>query len=152
MRYTTVVDPGVDYDPRQFANEIAVYLADPDGWVSRGVTFTSVARASEADVVVHLTPASKMTSIGCDAALSCAEFNGRQVHLNANRWFKGARPSKLDLRSYRQYMVTHEIGHILGYDHTRCPGRGVPAPIMVQQTLGIGPCKPNTRVTKYDSK
>jgi hypothetical protein len=40
MRYTTVVDPGVDYDPRQFADEIAVYLADPDGWLSRGVTFT----------------------------------------------------------------------------------------------------------------
>jgi hypothetical protein len=152
MRYTTVIDPGVTYDPRQFADEIAVYLADPDGWLSRGVTFTQVARVSDADVVIHLTPLAKMRSIGCDPALSCAEFNGRHIHLNAKRWLGGAPPSKLALSAYRQYMVTHEMGHILGYDHTRCPGRGVPAPVMVQQTMGIGPCKPNTRVTKYDSK
>ena len=151
MRYATVVDPGVDYDPRQFAQEIAIYLADPDGWTSRGVTFTQ-SSVSTADMVIHLTPLAKMKSIGCDPALSCAEFNGRHVHLNASRWGDGARESKLSLKAYRQYMVTHEVGHILGYDHTRCPGRGVPAPVMVQQTLGIGPCKPNTRVTKYDSK
>ena len=151
MRYATVVDPGVDYDPRQFAQEIAIYLADPDGWVSRGVTFVP-SSVSKADMVIHLTPREKMTSIGCDAALSCAEFNGRQVHLNAKRWGEGAPPSGLRLEAYRQYMVTHEVGHILGYDHSRCPGRGVPAPVMLQQTLGIGPCKPNTRVTKYDTK
>lgn len=152
MRYTTVVDPGVDYDPHQFATEIAVYLADPDGWLSRGVTFTHVGHASKADTVIHLTPVSQMKSIGCDAALSCAEFNGRQIHLNAKRWGEGAPPSGLRLEAYRQYMVTHEMGHILGYDHTRCPGKGVPAPIMIQQTMGIGQCKPNTRVTKYDTK
>lgn len=152
MRYTTVVDPGVEYDPRQLKEELAVYLADPGGWVSRGVTFTYVSRPSDADVVIHLTPAKRMASFGCDTALSCAEFNGRHVYLNAKRWFKGAAPSKLSLYAYRQYMVTHELGHILGYDHTRCPGRGVPAPVMIQQTMGIGPCKPNTRVTKYDVK
>jgi len=152
MRYTTVVDPGVDYDPRQFATEIDVYLSDPDGWISRGVTFTRVAQASKADTVIHLTPMTKMTSIGCDAALSCAEFNGRAIHLNAKRWGEGAPPSGLRLEAYRQYMVTHEMGHILGYDHTRCPGKGVPAPIMIQQTMGIGQCNPNTRVTKYDTK
>ena len=152
MRYTTVVDPGVDYDPRQFANEIAVYLADPDGWLSRGVTFTPVRESSKADVVIHLVPVSKMQSIGCDSHLSCAEFNGRQIHLNAMRWGEGAAPSGLRLEAYRQYMVTHEMEHILGYDHTRCPGKGVPAPVMIQQTMGIGACKPNTRVTKYDSK
>ncbi len=152
MRYATVLDPGIVYDPRQFADEIAVYLADPDGWISRGVTFTPVRRPSDADVVIHLTPMKAMNSMGCDAALSCAEFNGRHIHLNAKRWFEGAPPSKLALSAYRQYMVTHEMGHILGYDHSRCPGRGVPAPIMLQQTMGIGPCKPNTRVTKYDTK
>jgi hypothetical protein len=152
MRYTTVVDPGVDYDPRQFANEIAVYLADPDGWLSRGVTFTPVRESSTADVVIHLTPMARMKANGCDSHLSCAEFNGRQIHLNAMRWGDGARESKLSLKAYRQYMVTHEMGHILGYDHTRCPGKGVPAPVMIQQTMGIGACKPTTRVTKYDSK
>jgi hypothetical protein len=152
MRYATVVDPGVDYDPRQFAQEIAVYLADPDGWLSRGVTFTRVADSSKAHVVIHLTPASRMKAIGCDSHLSCAESNGRRIHLNAMRWGEGARESKLPLKAYRQYMVTHEMGHILGYDHTSCPGTGVPAPVMIQQTLGIGQCKPNTAVTPYDRK
>ena len=151
MRYATVVDPGVVYDPQQFAREIAIYLADPDGWVSRGVTFVP-SSVSRAQMVIHLTPFSAMKSLGCDAALSCAEFNGREVHLNAKRWGEGARESKLSLKAYRQYMVTHEVGHILGYDHSRCPGRGVPAPVMLQQTMGIGPCKPNTRLTKNDSK
>jgi len=152
MRYATVVDPGVDYDPRQFANEIDVYLADPDGWLSRGVTFTRVTDSSKAHVVIHLTAASRMKAIGCDSHLSCAEFHGRQVHLNAKRWGEGAPPSGLRLEAYRQYMVTHEMGHILGYDHSRCPGKGVPAPIMIQQTLGLGECKPNTAVTPYDRK
>lgn len=150
MRYTTVVDPGVSYDPRQFADEIAIYLADPDGWVSRGITFVASTRHPE--MVIHLTPQSKMRAIGCDSHLSCAEFNGREVHLNANRWLHGAPASRLALSAYRQYMVTHEVGHILGYDHQSCPGRGQPAPVMVQQTLGIGVCKPNTRLTVYDRK
>jgi hypothetical protein len=140
------------YDARQFADEIAIYLADPDGWVSRGVRFRPVPHPSDADVVIHLTPMRDMNAMGCDEALSCAEFNGRHIHLNATRWFRGASPSKLALSAYRQYMVTHEMGHILGYDHSRCPGRGVPAPVMLQQTMGIGPCKPNTRLTNYDSK
>jgi hypothetical protein len=152
MRYATVVDPGVDYDPRQFANEIAVYLADPDGWRSRGVTFTRVADVSKAHVVIHLTPASKMKALGCEPHLSCAESNGRRIHLNAMRWGEGARASKLSLKAYRQYMVTHEMGHILGYDHTSCPGTGLPAPVMIQQTLGLGECNPNTAVTPYDRK
>jgi hypothetical protein len=150
MRYTTVIDRGVDYDPQVFAQEIDIYLADPDGWMSRGVTF--VRSRAKPDMVIHLTPASTMRMLKCDEALSCAELNGRHVYLNETRWNKGAPPSGLELKAYRQYMVTHEVGHILGYDHTKCPGRGVPAPIMLQQTIGIGPCKPNTRVTKYDVK
>ena len=54
--------------------------------------------------------------------------------------------SKLSLEDYRQYMVSHEIGHILGHEHVKCPCVGCKAPIMMQQTLGIGKCQPNTNV------
>jgi hypothetical protein len=145
MRYTTVVDRGVSYAPRQFAEEVDIYLADPDGW---GIPF--VRSSSKPDMVIHLTPVSALPGLGCDTTLSCAEFKGRHVHLNADRWLHGAPKSRLPLEEYRQYMVTHEVGHILGHEHQRCPGRGVPAPIMVQQTRGIGVCTPNTRVTSYD--
>jgi len=43
-------------------------------------------------------------------------------------------------------MVSHEMGHILGHQHEKCTHKGYPAPIMMQQTLGIGKCSPNTAV------
>jgi hypothetical protein len=43
-------------------------------------------------------------------------------------------------------MVSHEMGHILGKEHVKCPGKGKKAPIMLQHTLGIGECIPNTDV------
>ena len=45
-------------------------------------------------------------------------------------------------------MVSHEMGHILGKGHKNCKGLGYYAPIMLQQTLGIGKCIPNTNVKK----
>ncbi len=148
--YTTVVDSDVSYPSQMFADEVAAYLADPDGWRSEGYTFV---RTSNPKVVIHLTSPTTLATNACqDATLSCAEMNGRHMYLNADRWSKGASPSKLVLKAYRQYMVTHEMGHILGYDHVKCPGKGEPAPLMMQQTLGIGDCSPNTKLTASDRK
>ncbi len=150
VRYTTVVDRDVPYDARRFAQEVETYLADPDGWISRGYTFV---RSRTPDVIIHLSSSEYLQSNGCkDAGLSCAEMNGRNMYLNAMRWAKGASKSKLELKDYRQYMVSHEMGHILGYDHVRCPAPNKAAPIMLQQTKGIGNCKPNTKLTDADRK
>lgn len=148
--YTTLVDKDVDYPPSQFAMEVAIYLSDPDGWVSEGYTFV---RGSSPAVVIHLSSPEYLAKNGCkDPSLSCAEMNGRHMYLNAMRWTKGAPQSKLELDAYRQYMVSHEMGHILGREHVDCPQEGAPVPIMVQQTKGIGKCKPNTKLTERDRK
>jgi hypothetical protein len=150
IRYTTVVDPDVEYSSKTFANEVAIYLADPDGWVSEGYRFI---RSRSPSVVIHLSSPQYLSKNGChDASLSCAEMNGRHMHLNFMRWTEGAPASKLSLDPYRQYMVSHEMGHILGHDHVTCPGPGAPAPIMLQQTKGIGTCRPNTKLTAKDRK
>ena len=142
VKYSTVVDKDVEYDSLRFAQEVDAYLADPDGWVSRGYTFV---RSRSPNVIVHLSSPAYLQTNGCrDGSLSCAEMNGRNMYLNAMRWTKGASKSKLELKAYRQYMVSHEMGHILGYDHVQCPGDKKPAPIMLQQTKGIGKCRPNT--------
>jgi hypothetical protein len=120
-------------------------LNDPDGWSKKGYFFIPV--SMNADVIIRLSsPETIEKKCGLPKGLSCAELGGKNMYLNADRWFHGASKSRLSLDNYRQYMVSHEIGHILGFDHEQCPCKGCPAPIMMQQTLGIGQCKPSTKV------
>jgi hypothetical protein len=143
VRYRTAVDPDVKYNPKQFQEEIAIYLADPDGWAQ---WYTFVYAPKGPAKLIRLCQPSTLKHEGCkDDSLSCAVLGGNMIWLNADRWFHGSAASKLPLLEYRQYMVSHEMGHSLGHDHEKCPGSG-PAPIMMQQTLGIGTCSPNTKV------
>lgn len=148
VTYRTSVDPDVSYSPKRFAQEVAIYLADPDGWAQQ-YTFKVGAGGKH----IRLCNPHVLESNGCDdGTLSCAVLGGKDIWLNADRWIRGAPASKLSLEEYRQYMVTHEMGHSLGHDHVKCPGRGMPAPLMMQQTLGIGACTPNTKLTDIDLK
>lgn len=147
VRYRTQVDPDVDYDAEQFRKEVTIYLADPDGWVQY---YRFVYASTGPAKVVRLSSPTTLTTEGCkDDSLSCATLNGSGIWLNATRWMHGAPASHLPLEEYRQYMVSHEMGHSLGFDHVKCPGQG-PAPVMLQQTLGIGACTPNTKLTTID--
>ena len=150
VRYTALVDPDVRYPQEEFTTLLQIYLADPDGWEEHGYRFKHV--TANPDVAIRLvTPANIVKVCGLPENLSCAELGGKHMYLNANRWLHGSAASKQSLDGYRQYVVSHEMGHILGYDHVKCPGGG-PAPIMLQQTLGIGQCAPNTKITKIDLK
>ena len=73
------------------------------------------------------------------ANVSCW-WGGRAV-LNLHRWVRGSATYGTDLTSYRTYLVNHEVGHGLGHRHVSCPAPGRPAPIMVQQTLGLEGCR-----------
>jgi hypothetical protein len=124
---------------------VVTYLNDPDGWSKKGYFFEPV--SMNQDVSIHLSSQSTIDkNCGLEGKLSCAELGGKTIWLNSDRWYHGASKSKLTLDNYRQYMVSHEMGHILGYDHTECVCPGCPAPIMMQQTKGIGKCTPNTKV------
>jgi hypothetical protein len=147
IRYRFVVDSDVQKlynitDPENIAFLIATYLNSPHGW---GYFFEPVTKNE--DVLIRLSsPKTIKSKCGLPQNLSCAEMNGKNMYLNADRWFHGAPKSKQNLDGYRQYVVLHEMGHILGHEHKKCPCKGCPAPIMMQQTLGIGECKPNTHV------
>lgn len=151
ITYICVVDADVNYSQSEFTKEVKAYLADKHGWISRGYSFREV--KANPRCVIHLSSPRTIREVGCsDPSLSCAEMGGKHLHLNAMRWTTGAKQSELPLKEYRQYMVSHEMGHILGFDHVTCPAPGAPAPIMMQQTLGIGSCKPNTKLTEKDGR
>ena len=71
----------------------------------------------------------------------------RRTMFSLQNWstVPGPVAGRYNLRAYRIYLVTHECGHMLGLSHARCSGtRHRPAPVMLQQTRGLGHCTPNT--------
>ena len=146
MKVKITIDPDVEkkYNCKSVQELVMIYLHDPDGWGKHGYKFTEV--SSNEDVLISLSSPKTISKVCGFSNLSCAEIGGNRMYLNAYRWFNGSSKSKLPLINYRQYMVSHEMGHILGHQHEKCTHKGYPAPIMMQQTLGIGKCSPNTAV------
>lgn len=71
--------------------------------------------------------------------------NGPVVAINADRWRFATPKWTGDLATYRQMLVNHEVGHLLGQHHPKvqCPGRGQVAPVMAQQSTELNGCLPN---------
>lgn len=71
--------------------------------------------------------------------------NGPVVAINADRWRHATPKWTGDLPTYRQMLVNHEFGHLLGQHHPdrQCPRQGQPAPIMAQQSTELDGCLPN---------
>jgi hypothetical protein len=144
--YVVEVEDGIGIDPGALATEVDRVLGDPRGWTADGaVSLQRVAPDQQPSFRVVL--ATPQTTDGLCAPLrtngifSCY-MDGRAV-LNLYRWTDGAAASGLDLPEYREYVISHEVGHALGHGHVGCPGAGLPAPVMMQQTKGIGACAPN---------
>ncbi|HMJ75599.1 MAG TPA: DUF3152 domain-containing protein [Iamia sp.] len=143
--YRVEVEEGVGVAIEEFTAEVDRILSDPRGWTSAdGISLQRVTGAEAEMTVTLATPATVdllCYPLDTDGDVSCAQ-EGRAI-INGKRWLEGAAPSELPLGSYREYLVSHELGHVLGHHHEPCPGPGVLAPVMVQQTLGIAPCAPN---------
>ncbi|MFI7604610.1 DUF3152 domain-containing protein [Micromonospora sp. NPDC049366] len=128
-----------------FAAEVTRTLTEPQGWTADGSRqLRRVGPDQPADFTLYLaTPGTRdqLCQDVPDGYTSCR--NGDRVVLNVARWVKGVPGYGASLAVYRRYMVNHEVGHRLGMGHERCPGRGRPAPVMQQQTLGLHGCTPN---------
>jgi hypothetical protein len=143
MRYRVAVEKDISIDVDQFAQRVTAVLADPRSWTAGGSwRLQRVGPGQPSDFTVYLaTPATRdrLCAMGYDRYTSCR--NGEKVVLNVARWAHGI--PKYNLDTYRIYMVNHETGHRLGHGHEQCPGHGMPAPVMQQQTLGMHGCTPN---------
>ncbi|MEY2476317.1 MAG: hypothetical protein QOG87_1632 [Actinomycetota bacterium] len=71
--------------------------------------------------------------------------NGPLVVINAERWRDATPEWTGDLATYREMVVNHEFGHLLGQHHPKnhCPVPGGPAAIMSQQSTELNGCLPN---------
>ena len=147
IRYDVRVEDNLDVDPDQAARIIAGVLNDERSWRGSGrVRFQLVSGDSDqAELHAYLvTPGT--TDRLCAPLLTQGEVscqNGNRVVLNARRWQLGAEAYGRDLTNYRRYLVNHEFGHYIGHGHVECPGRGRPAPVMMQQTKGLDGCRKN---------
>ena len=125
-----------------FARVAAATFNDRRGWSAGGSTaFREVPSGGE--LTLWLAAPSAMTSFSstCSAQYSCRV--GRHVVINDERWRTGT-PSWPAVREYRRYVLNHELGHWFGAGHTGCSAPGAPAPVMMQQSKGLGGCRSTT--------
>jgi Protein of unknown function (DUF3152) len=140
-RFVVEVEGGVWVDRVAFARRVTRILADRRSWR------VPVRRVSSKPIDFRVALASpRLTDRICAPLLtngifSCAE--GNRAILNSMRWRRGAAAYRRDLYRYRIYMVNHEVGHVFGHGHSSCRGGRLRAPVMMQQTKGIAPCRAN---------
>jgi hypothetical protein len=144
VTYRVEVELRLPFRAPAFAAAVERTLGDPRSWPAR--TGRPMVRV-DGDADLRVVLASPRTTDRLCAPLttkgkvSCR--NGDDVVINAWRWAEGAASYDGDLAAYRIYVVNHEVGHGLGHGHVRCTGKGDPAPVMLQQTLGLHGCLAN---------
>ncbi|MDG4809738.1 DUF3152 domain-containing protein [Micromonospora sp. WMMD1120] len=146
LRYRVAVERDIHGLPvADVAGAISATLNDPRGWTAGGAwRLRRVGADDPTDFTIYLaTPGTRDTLCQDQPEGYTSCRNGARVVLNVARWVKGVPGYGASLATYRQYMVNHEVGHKLGFGHERCPGKGRPAPVMQQQTLGLHGCVAN---------
>lgn len=142
VQYQVEVEDGLPINTHAFAKAVDRTLADPRGWTRHGYAFERVEQATRRIVLASPQTVDRLCApLQTRGEVSCR--NGDLVVINAKRWVLGAASYAGDLKGYRTYVVNHEVGHSLGLTHQSCPAAGRPAPVMLQQTLGLGGCLKN---------
>ncbi len=150
--YTVEVEDGVDTGSfggdEGFAQMVTETLSNPKSWTHNPqfafVRVDDSAPDVKPDFRVSLTsPMTVREGCGYEIPLESSCYNPiygadaqPRVFINEARWVRGAVPFQGDVGSYRQYLINHEVGHAIGYEHHEpCEKNGGLAPVMMQQTF-----------------
>ena len=145
MLYNIGFDKSLGLRETSIIKKIQTVLSDKRGWRRMGYKFDYIDVNSDLEVNFSILFVSdSYIKNKCNfSGLSCADISKNIIYINVDRWRRGSKLSGLKLDDYRTYVINHEVGHILGRGHNKPGRRGTRVPVMVQQTLGIGECKPN---------
>ncbi|MBO0870493.1 MAG: DUF3152 domain-containing protein [Micromonosporaceae bacterium] len=153
LRYRVALESNVSQvNLDQLATKVDTVLGDSRSWIASGaVQFQRVPAGTPANFTIYLATeqtASQMCRAGGvstgNTVTSCQV--GDRVVLSLDQWLQSVpayTQANVSLDTYRTFAINHEVGHVLGYGHQSCPGAGRPAPVMEQQSLGLGGCTAN---------
>jgi hypothetical protein len=154
-RYRVAVEKDSGEDVDAFGAAVDLALGNPVSWIASGqLRLQRVPDGAAHEFTVYLATAETARRM-CAAGGVNIRIGGKpytscrtegKVIINLDRWRLSVDQyvaAGVPLDTYRLYVVNHEVGHELGHHHERCPGKGKPAPVMMQQTLRLSGCTPN---------
>ncbi|MGV9313240.1 DUF3152 domain-containing protein [Streptomyces sp. NPDC003691] len=154
IRYGVKLEHGTGLDADRVAAEIDGILRDPRGWTRGGAASFQRVDSPPYDMLVHVVSPGTTDRLcgrwGLDTRgeVNCA--NAPHLVVNVRRWVELSPQYRGRPADYHALIINHEAGHVLGHGHRGCPGRGRPAPAMMQQIRGLKGCTANPWV--YDAE
>ncbi len=141
-RYTLESRGNVHASLDRFAAIGAATLSDIRGWtLNHNIRYVQVSAGPDFRLILASPASVDAASPMCSSQWSCRV--GTQILINDVRWRKATPTWPLSRRKYRSYVINHEVGHWLGLGHWSCPKSGATAPVMMQQSKGLGSCSAN---------
>ena len=132
-------------------------LADKRGWAGKGYFFEEINNLYKAKIQIYFKTNKQINKLFNNhvnlknLSVTDRSTNPISIYFNTNNWYKIPKPFKSSLKKYREYLVQHEFGHAIGYNHVERPPKNSKQLCnpMLQQTLHTKPyCIPNPWITK----
>ena len=141
--YTIKFHKNLKLNKNSCIHKIISVLNDSRGWKKSGYNFKYHSFIENPDFIIIFTSSKWITDFCHLPGLSCTDLRYNEIYINTDNWRNGSNKSFLNLNDYKIYLINHEVGHVLGKTHVKCTSPNTKVPVMTQQTLGIGNCKPN---------